>query len=1703
MSISIEQLTKLTATDGATGDRFGVSVAIDGDTILSGTYWHDANGSDSGAAYVYERQADGSWSTVKLTSADAAVGDNFGRWVAIDGDTAVVSAPMDDHLGDDDSGSAYVFQRQADGSWLEVAKLTASDASRLDEFGYGITIDGDTIAVGAYRSNTNGRNSGSAYIFQRQADGAWAETAKLTPSDGDKRDFFGHSLALDGDVLVVGADEDENGGSAYIFQRQADGSWSEIAKITANDGAVDDHFGHAVAIDGNRIVVGAYLDDGSGSDTGSAYVFETQADGSWLQTAKLVASDAGPSDRFGRAVAIEGNRILVGSYLDESGTGSTYLYELDANGSWVETAKFSSDDGAPSDNFGRTVALNGDTVVVGAYGDDTETGSAYVYSLNGSGVIDPTSPGEIAFDNDSYVVSEADGIATITLVRSAGNFGSVSVDLVLLDGSAIAPDDYDNTIQTITFLDGETSKTVTVPIVDDTAAEAAETVNLSLANVTGGATLASQSTATLTITANDIPGAIAFDSESYTVAEDGTTASITLVRTGGSAGAVSVDLALTDGSAVAPGDYDNTLQTITFADGETSRVVTIPIVDDGDVEGDETVNLALTNPTGGATLDTLSSAMLTILDNDAPGEIVFDTDSYTVNEDGITASITLVRTGGNAGAVSVDLTLTDGSAVAPGDYDNTLQTITFLDGETSRVVTIPIVDDSEEESAETVNLSLGNATGGATVGSQSTATLTINDNDSPLPAGPIRVEAEAYITTLLPVTTFDTSDASGVSIRGESGNVLTYDAVLPGGTYDLIARVAAPKNLAYSFDVTIGGQTQTVSFGSTQSSWDTHIDIVVPGFTFNESTDPLTVTMTSNRFNLNYLEFVPVGAPPEPVPGAIAFDSESYTVAEDGTTASITLVRTGGSAGAVSVDLALTDGSAVAPGDYDDTLQTITFADGETSRVVTIPIVDDGDVEGDETVNLALTNPTGGATLDTLSSATLTILDNDAPGEIAFDTDSYTVNEDGITASITLVRTGGNVGAASVDLTLTDGSAVAPGDYDNTLQTITFLDGETSRVVTIPIVDDSEEESAETVNLSLRNATGGATVGSQSTATLTINDNDSPLPAGPIRVEAEAYITTLLPVTTFDTSDASGVSIRGESGNVLTYEAVLPGGTYDLIARVAAPKNLAYSFDVTIGGQTQTVSFGSTQSNWDTYIDIVVPGFTFNESTDPLTVTMTSNRFNLNYLEFVPVGAPPEPVPGAIAFDSESYTVAEDGTTASITLVRTGGSAGAVSVDLALTDGSAVAPGDYDDTLQTITFADGETSRVVTIPIVDDGDVEGDETVNLALTNPTGGATLDTLSSATLTIIDNDQVPAPSDVVKIMPLGDSITHGWNTFPGGYRDRLENLLTVNNIAFDFVGTADDNGPATLSDKDHQGHPGWRIDEISAQVDSWLQSEMPDIVQLLIGANDVLQEFDLANAPSRLSALVDQITTALPNAHLIVATIPPHSRTYYNNLALDYNATIEGMVADKVAQGKNVSFVDMYSQMTVADLGDRVHPNQTGYNKMAGVWFDELLDVLSGFGQYEAISDDFYIEAAVTAADDHSTTVSASLFNNSTSDRTDLSFRYFVDLTELLDSGYTTNDVLIGNISGPTVGALTEWDATEDVYYVDVDFGGMTIAAGTSATVDFSLGISTTLAGTAWDETNDWSNQNLTNNASQTRYMPVYDSNGDVLSGAVFA
>jgi lysophospholipase L1-like esterase len=223
------------------------------------------------------------------------------------------------------------------------------------------------------------------------------------------------------------------------------------------------------------------------------------------------------------------------------------------------------------------------------------------------------------------------------------------------------------------------------------------------------------------------------------------------------------------------------------------------------------------------------------------------------------------------------------------------------------------------------------------------------------------------------------------------------------------------------------------------------------------------------------------------------------------------------------------------------------------------------------------------------------------------------------------------------------------------------------------------------------------------------------------------------------------------------------------------------------------------------------------------------------------------------------------------------------------------------------------------------------------------------LAAATLAYIGTAAAPAQAESnggVRVMPLGDSITDGFNV-PGGYRIGLWQRFGPAGFSVDFVGSAS-NGPATLGDHDHEGHSGWRIDQLDANIVGWLQATTPHTVLLHIGTNDVIQNTDLPNAPSRLSGLIDKITNTVPTAEVFVATIIPLGSSSQEAAVRTYNAAVPGLVQSKANAGRHVHLVDMHSALTTADLADGIHPNAGGYDKMAAAWFAALRSVPGSLG-----------------------------------------------------------------------------------------------------------------------------------------------------------
>ncbi len=200
--------------------------------------------------------------------------------------------------------------------------------------------------------------------------------------------------------------------------------------------------------------------------------------------------------------------------------------------------------------------------------------------------------------------------------------------------------------------------------------------------------------------------------------------------------------------------------------------------------------------------------------------------------------------------------------------------------------------------------------------------------------------------------------------------------------------------------------------------------------------------------------------------------------------------------------------------------------------------------------------------------------------------------------------------------------------------------------------------------------------------------------------------------------------------------------------------------------------------------------------------------------------------------------------------------------------------------------------------------------------------------------------------VRVMPLGDSITEGTQV-PGGYRIGLWQRLATGGYRIDFVGSQY-NGPTNLGDHDHEGHPGWRIDQIDANITGWLNTYQPHSILLHIGTNDILQNYNVSTAPNRLSTLIDHITTTTPNAEIFVAQIIPLANSGQENAVRTFNNAIPGIVQTKTNAGKHVHLVDMHSALTTADLTDGIHPTATGYDKMANVWYNALRAVPGSIG-----------------------------------------------------------------------------------------------------------------------------------------------------------
>jgi hypothetical protein len=373
------QQQKLTDPNGATTDQFGWSLSITSNTAIISANEDDDAGFDSGSAFVYFNNG-ASWAfQQKLTASDGADNDSFGWSVAIDNNTAVIGASGDDGI----RGSAYVFTRSGS-VWTEQQKLIANDRVPKDEFGNSVAISGGTILIGA---SGDEKLRGSVYVFIN-AGNVWNQQQKILTSDGEPDDSFGWSMAISDKTAIVGAFLDDNNdtdsGSAYIL-RIIDPFWGEEILATPATGVANDLFGISVSISGNTAVIGA---SGTNNSQGTAYVYIKNGS-NWTLQQTLTSSDGAAGDNFGKSVSIKGDYLVVGANSKAGGKGSAYVF-FRTGTSWTEQKILNASDGVADDNFGGSVSIDSGTAIIGASGDDAAKGSAYVFVRSGTDWIEQT-----------------------------------------------------------------------------------------------------------------------------------------------------------------------------------------------------------------------------------------------------------------------------------------------------------------------------------------------------------------------------------------------------------------------------------------------------------------------------------------------------------------------------------------------------------------------------------------------------------------------------------------------------------------------------------------------------------------------------------------------------------------------------------------------------------------------------------------------------------------------------------------------------------------------------------------------------------------------------------------------------------------------------------------------------------------------------------------------------------------------------------------------------------------------------------------------------------------------------------------------------------------------------------------------------------------------------------------------------------------
>ena len=887
-------------------------------------------------------------------------------------------------------------------------------------------------------------------------------------------------------------------------------------------------------------------------------------------------------------------------------------------------------------------------------------------------------------------VSETDGSATFTVTLDRTPAEDVTVVYVTSDGTTTENGDYTAQSATLTISAGQTSGTISVPILTDTDSESTETATLTLSSPTNGTIVGDTTTADLEIT--NVEGVLLTIAD-QSIDENGGTSTFTVTLSEASGSDVTVEYATSSGTAIDGEDYTGAVGTLTITAGSTTGIIEVPMKDDSDNEDNETATLTLSNSTNATISD--ATADLVITDDDgieiglSTAHSGGSTDNLTVGEGDGTGTFTVTLDQTSSSDITIEYTTSSGTATDGSDYTGTTGTLTISAGETSGTVTIPITDDTTDEATETATVTLGNPVGATLNADTTSADFVITDNDGP----------EIWFSD----PGVGDSTAGNVTVGESDGNATFTVTLSEAPAEDVTVEYATGSGTATNgTDYTGTTGTLTLSAGVTTGT------IVVPitTDTTDESDETATLTLSNpNNATIGDATSDLVITDDDAIPAISISDG---TAAEGGT-ATFTASLTNPSSEDITVEYESSSGTATNGSDFNAVTETLTISAGETTATFDVVTTADAKDELDETGTVTLSNPTNATISD--NTADLVITDDDTANiTIA----NQTVAEDGI-ASFTVTMSTTSGGPVTVVYTSSTGAsgdnATDGADYPGTTGTLTIPTGSTAGVFTIDTSSDNTDEPTETATITLSGATSATIVGSTTTADLVITDDD-PTPAITIGNQS---------VTEGGTATFTA-TLSNPSSEDVTVEYVSSSGT--------ATDGTDFT---TITTTTLTIPAGQTSATFD----VVTTEDNIDEANETGTITL-QNASNASITgdtttaDFVITDDDATP---SITIADQS--VAEAGT-ATFTATLSGPSSSDVTVVYTTSSGTATDGTDYTGATNTLTIPAGSTNGTFTVVTTADTDNEVDETASVTLSSATNASISD--ETAVLTITDDDEV---------------------------------------------------------------------------------------------------------------------------------------------------------------------------------------------------------------------------------------------------------------------------------------------------------------------------------------------------------------------------